>query len=370
MSEKTKNNSKSQSNTKSVMEQLLEKYSGVKAGFYVGDKVKGKILRIEENRVILDIGGKSEGMVAEKAFKEAENYIKTLKEGDEIEAMVIVPETREGYTILSFRKAVYDAIWKRLEELEKGTDTIFVEVKGVSPSGVTVFVEGLTGFIPRSQLGKAALENLESLPGERIEVAVIDADRTNDKVILSEKEVSEAEEMALAKKAVEDIKEGDIFEGTVESIYDFGCFVKVEKMVKKSEAVLEGLVHISELSWEKVRKTEDSVKTGDKVKVKVIGKTKGKLAFSIKQAQDDPWMKIEKYKKDEKVKGRVVKITDFGVFVALESGVEGLIHMTKIPPNINFEKGQEINVTIEEVDKENRKIALGLVLTSKPVGYK
>lgn len=352
------------------MEKLLEKYSDVKVGYSVGDKIKGKIIQIEDDRVLVDIGGKSEGIVAEKAFKEAENYIKTLKVGDEVEAMVIVPETRDGYTILSFRKAVYDAIWKRLEDLEKGTDTIFVEVKGVTPAGVTVFVEGLTGFIPRSQLGKAALENLESLPGEKVEVTVIDSDRSSDKVILSEKEVSEAQEMALIKKAVENIKEGEVFDGIVESVYDFGCFVKVDKKVGKENTELEGLVHISELSWEKIRRTEELVKPGDKVKVKVIGKTKGKLAFSVKQAQDDPWKKVEKFKKDEKIKGKVVKITDFGVFVELEPGIEGLVHMTKIPPNVSFEKGQEINVTIEEIDVENRKIGLSLVLTSKPLGYK
>lgn len=352
------------------MEKLLEKYSDVKVGYSVGDKIKGKIIQIEDDRVLVDIGGKSEGIVAEKAFKEAENYIKTLKVGDEVEAMVIVPETRDGYTILSFRKAVYDAIWKRLEDLEKGTDTIFVEVKGVTPAGVTVFVEGLTGFIPRSQLGKAALENLESLPGEKVEVTVIDSDRSSDKVILSEKEVSEAQEMALIKKAVENIKEGEVFDGIVESVYDFGCFVKVDKKVGKENTELEGLVHISELSWEKIRRTEELVKPGDKVKVKMIGKTKGKLAFSVKQAQDDPWKKVEKFKKDEKIKGKVVKITDFGVFVELEPGIEGLVHMTKIPPNVSFEKGQEINVTIEEIDVENRKIGLSLVLTSKPLGYK
>ena len=359
----------------SVMESLLSKYeTGIKS-FTQGQKIKGTVLEITPKRVVVDIGGKSEGMVAEKAFKEAENYIKTLKVGDEIEASVIIPETRDGFTILSFRAAKYNILWKKLLDAEESGEPIRVEGKQVSPSGITVDVEGLTGFIPKSQLGREISQNIQSLEGKRFDAVVIDADRENNKVILSEKEISEAEELALVRKAIEEIKEGSIFDGTVTNIYDFGCFVKIEAEVgkgkNKEDVPLEGLVHISEISWDKVRQIDDAISPGDKVKVKIIGKSKGRLAMSIKHAQSDPWDDVEKrYKKEKRVKGTVLRMSDFGVFILLEPGIEGLVHMTKIPPGKRFEKGEEVNVYIEEVDKENRKVSLGLVLTAKPLGYK
>jgi small subunit ribosomal protein S1 len=134
---------------------------------------------------------------------------------------------------------------------------------------------------------------------------------------------------------------------------------------------LEGLVHISELSWDKIGKPEEIVSVGDNVKVKVIGKKNGKLALSIKQTQKDPWEEAEKrYPKDKKVEGKVVRVSDFGMFVSLEPGVEGLVHITKIPPTKKFEVGDDVNVVIEEIDSKAKKLSLGLVLTAKPVGYK
>ncbi len=163
-----------------------------------------------------------------------------------------------------------------------------------------------------------------------------------------------------------------MFDGKVVTLADFGRFVQIKIAIKKGTKIaVEGLVHISEMSWEKVRRPSNMVSEGDKVKVKVIGTDRGKLALSMKQAQDDPWTKVaKKYKKDAKVKGEVVKLSDFGVFVKLEPGVEGLIHMTKIPPGKRLNVGDSVNVYVEEVDPKARKISLGLVLTAKPVGYR
>lgn len=367
-----KASSKIQSSESSVMEDLLNKYSKSFKSFSKGEKITGTVVEITSNRVIVDIGGKSEGLVAEKAFKEAEEYIRTLKVGDTVDAAVIVPETRDGFTILSFRKAKYDTLWETLMKSREDGLPISVEAKSVSNSGISVEVKGISGFIPNSQLGRDALEDSQNLVGRKFAAVVIDVDRDSNKVILSEKEVSEKDELALARRTIEEIEEGEVFEGEVASIYDFGCFVKIEKKTREGEIVpLEGLVHISELSWEKTKRSDDVVSVGDKVSVKVIGKTKGKLALSIKQATENPWEKIEeKYPKDKKATGEVTRQSDFGVFVALEPGVEGLIHMTKIPPATTYERGQKIDVYIEEVDKESKKISLGIVLTAKPLGYK
>ena len=173
---------------------------------------------------------------------------------------------------------------------------------------------------------------------------------------------------------MKNVKEGEIFDGVVSTVYDFGCFVKIEVPVSKKnkgKVPLEGLVHVSELAWEKVADPNDVVKEGDKVKVKVVGKKNEKLAFSMKQTGKDPWdSAVERYEKDAKVKGKVMKLTDFGVFVQLEPGLEGLVHMTKIPPGKKLGRGDEVQVYVEDVDRENKRISLGLVLTEKPVGYK
>lgn len=355
-----------------TMEELLAQAGSPFKSANRGQTVKGKITAITKKNVMVDIGGKSEGMVAERAFAEAKDFIKTLKVGDEINARVLIPETPDGFVILSLRAASHDATWRKINESQKTGEAIYVTGKSVNPSGVIVDVEDLEGFIPASLLGRKAASNTQSLIGKRFQAVVVEAVRGDNKVVLSEKQVSEAGEIQLAKDAISKVKNGEIYEGVVTKIYAFGCFVKIKIKVKKDkEVAVEGLVHISELSWEKISQPEDEVSEGDKVKVKVIGKEEGKLSFSIKQAKTDPWEEIgKKYKKDSKFSGKVVKLSDYGVFIKLEPGVEGLIHMTKIPPGEKLEQGKEVKVYVEEIDSKNRKLSLGLVLTKKPVGYK
>jgi small subunit ribosomal protein S1 len=353
------------------MEELLAKYGGTPKGLSVGQRVKGKVTEKTSSRLLLNIGAKTEGVVAEKAFDEARSFIKDLEIGDEVEAEVIIPETPEGFSILSLRRSSQNAIWKKLEKAKKDKKAVVVLGKAVNPSGVVVEVMGMNGFIPGSQIGKEALKDTSNLIGKNFKAQVIELNKSSNKVVLSEKAVSEAEDIKLIKEATEKIIEGKVYDGVVTTVSDFGCFVRIEEKVGKKTVGVEGLVHISELSWEKIDKTKDFVKEGEKVKVKVIGKRNGRLSLSIKHAQKDPWEDVEKkYKKDKKVKGKVVRVSDFGVFVQLEPGVEGLIHLTKIPPGKKYERGQEVNCYIEEVDVNSRKISLGLVLTAKPVGYK
>jgi 4-hydroxy-3-methylbut-2-enyl diphosphate reductase len=357
------------------MEDLMNTYGGGVKGLEVGDKVKAKVTLIEKDSVILDIGGKTEGLVAGKAYKLAEDFIKTLKVGDEVEGVVLVPESREGYTILSLKQAAAKVVWDKIEKAYRSKSAVEVVGKSVNQAGVLVDVYGVTGFIPTSQLGKEVSKNLQGLVGTRFEALVIDFDKDLNKVVLSEKEVSEAEEIEKTLKAIKSIKEGDVFDGEVTAVYDFGCFVKIRLPIgsgkSKDEIPVEGLVHISEISYGKVDRVDEVVEIGQKVKVKVIGKDERKLALSIKRVLEDPWIKAEeKYPKDSKVTGKVVKIADFGVFVALEPGVEGLIHRTKIPPAKRFEIGDEINLVVEEIDAKEKKLSLGLILTEKPIGYK
>jgi small subunit ribosomal protein S1 len=358
---------------KSVMEALMDKIDSKSVGLSVADKVSGKVIRIEKHRVVIDIGGKSEGIVAEKAFREAEDFIKTLEAGDKVQATVLVPETPDGFTILSLRHAARDAAWKKLEEAEKKGEPVVVQGRNLTSAGIIVDVFGMTGFIPNSQLGREVSKDKDGLVNDVFKVKIIDLARDENKIVLSEKEISEAEDIRLAKEAMDKVKIGEQFKGEVTTIYDFGCFVKIKVDLgkKKGKVPIEGLVHISELSWGKVDNPHNIVKEGDKVDVAVIDKKDNKLALSIKETTKDPWEGVErKYKKDKKVKGRVVKMSDFGAFIQLEPGVEGLLHMTKIPPGRELSEGDDVEVYIEEVDEKARRISLGLVLMRKPVGYK
>lgn len=362
---------KNKTSEPSTMEDLLSSYGGSFSGIAVGTKVKGIVTGKSKGKLVVDIGAKSEGLVAERAYKEAEDYIKTLSIGDEIEGNVLVSETSDGYTILSLRHSAQNAIWNLIETAKNNLTPVEVEVKGVVPSGLTVYYNGLTGFIPATQLGRETSKNLQGLIGKRIKAVIIDFDREVKKIILSEKEVSEKEELADIRLAMKDLKEGEVFEGEVTTIYDFGCFVKIEVGEDKNKIPLEGLVHVSELEWNKVDNPSDVVSVGDKVKVKLIGRRNNKLAFSIRQTMEDPWMKVlDKYKKENEYKGKVTKVSDFGVFVALEPGVEGLIHITKIPPDRKLIRGDQVMVYVEDVDEQEKRLSLGLVLTAKPVGYK
>lgn len=339
--------------------------------FTKGQRVNAVVLSITGTSVLLDIGGKSEGIIKGKGYLDAKEFISTLKVGDRVMATILVPESRDGTIILALKDAMKDIAWDKLLKDKETGEAVPVLGKGVSAPGFVVDVEGIEGFIPMSQLGTEIAQNAQSLVGKYFKARVMEVDKVNNKLVLSEKEISEAGDIALSKKAQESIKEGEVYDGVVTTVASFGAFVKIEVPVKKEKAHVEGLVHVSEISYRKVNLPSDVLKVGDKVKVRVLAARDGKLALSIKQAQKDPWSEVEgKYKLESKVSGKVVRISDFGVFVELEPGVEGLIHITKIPPTHKINVGDEVKCIIEEINIKDKRIALGLVLTSVPVGYK
>ena len=210
------------------------------------------------------------------------------------------------------------------------------------------------------------------------EAKLIEVDQEKTRLILSEKQVSEPELIEEQEKLLKQIKNGEIFDGEVTGVMSFGLFVKIQLDDKKNDQKnnkidLEGLVHISEISWEKVEDPSKFYKSKDKVKVKVLtlDKKSNKLNFSIKQLKDDPWKEIKKkYPIDKKVKGEVIRMAPFGIFVNLDKGVEGLIHISRVPAEKSIKEGDKLDCFIESIDTENRKMSLGLVLKAKPVGYK
>jgi len=356
------------------MKDLLVSYGARSSFLEKGQQVEGTIVEITPKAVYVDIGTKSEGVVAEKAYQQARSYIQKLSKGEKVTATVLVPETRDGYTILSFRKSFQKFAWEKLETAERTNKPIKVTAKASSPSGVIVDIEGITGFIPSSHLSKALSKRVKEIVGESFEAVIIELGRDTNRLVLSEKFVSEKDELEKILKSFKKIEKGKVYTGKVTTITDFGCFVEIN--VTDQEKI-EGLVHISELSWEKVKHPSEIVNIGEEVKVYVIDKedpsknSYSKLYLSIKQASADPWLTVEdRYVTEQKVKGKITRKSEYGMFVELEPGIEGLLHVTKIPPGENLAVGDEREFYIEEVDGKEKRISLDLILTLVPVGYK
>jgi ribosomal protein S1 len=359
------------------MEELL-KATGYKLhGFKRGEKVSGKVTEVTNRTVYVDIGGKTEAVVSEQEFELAKDYFKALKIGDKVEGIVLVTENDAGQVILSLRRAAIDSKWGVLEQAITDESELTVRVKETTKGGLLVDLDGVYGFIPTSQMGHDLESNSSSAVGKSLRVKVVEIDRSQNRLVLSEKAVSEAEEIESRKIALSIVKIGGEYLATVVGVVPFGVFAEIEEVKgtgKNKEIVkLEGLIHISELSWEKIDEVSKVVKVGDKIQVQVIGvdEENGKLALSVKRLSGDPWLVVtQKYKVDTKHSGVVAKIAPYGVLVKMEKGIEGLIHASKMPPEVTFTEGQKIDVFVESVDLEKRRLSLGVVLSTKPVGYK
>jgi small subunit ribosomal protein S1 len=364
------------------MEELLAQTGYKLKGFKRGEKVSGKVVEVTTKTVYIDIGGKAEAVVSEMEYELARDYFRSLKPGDVVEGVVLISENDAGQVILSLRKAAIDTMWTTLEQSLAEDKEVTARVKDVTKGGLLVDVDGIYGFIPSSQLGKEAEGNPGALSGKSLKVKVIEADRPNNRLVLSERAVSEASEIQEKKLALSAVKMGGEYEAVVVGVVPFGVFAEIiigseGKKSKKAEEhepiKLEGLIHISELSWEKVDDVNKEVKVGDRMQVQVIGmdEENGKLALSAKRLSEDPWGIVEKkYKTDTKHDGVVTKVAPYGVLVRLEKGIEGLIHASKMPAEAGFAEGQKVEVFVESVDLEKRRLSLGVVLTTKPVGYK
>lgn len=354
----------------STMEELLALTGYKPKGFKRGETVTGKVTQVGNRMVLVDIGGKTEAAVSDKEWELSREYLRAIKVGDEVTGIVMVPESDAGQVILSLRRAAADSKWKKFEEALDDGSTIMVRGKEVTKGGLLVEAEGVFGFVPSSQLSHEAEENVGSFVGKTFSVKVIEVDRLQNRLVLSERAVSEAEEIEQRKKALSGVKMGEEYKGIVVGMVPFGAFVEID--LKKGDK-LEGLVHISEMSWEKVDDVGKLIKEGDKVSVQVIGidEESGKLALSIKRLSGDPWAIVaKKYLMESKHEGVVTKIAPYGILVRMERGIEGLIHASKMPVDMSFKEGDKVEVFVESVDLEKRRLSLGVVLSAKPVGYK
>jgi len=366
------------STKKITMEELLKANADKLVIPQKGDTVTGVIVEKNKKNLVIDLGAKTEAYVADKEFEFASDFIDELKVGDEVKGIVVSTDYDNGQVLLSLKGAASDAKWEYFEEaLDKDLD---LEAKGIelNRGGLIVLVNGVRGFVPSSQFGRQYMGKISSLKGEAFKVKAIEVDREKNRLIFSERHVSEAKELAQKDLAVENVQEGAIYEGIVSGVMHFGLFVTVEVPVKDedkkdSTGYIEGLIHISEISWEKVNHPKDYHKVGDKVKVKVLGidERTNKLNLSIKQLGEDPWNNlVERYAAGTTFTGKVTRIEAFGVFVNVEKGVDGLIHSTKLDPSKELKVGDEVTVNVENVVPEQRRMSLSIVQTDLPITYK
>ncbi|MBC7746362.1 S1 RNA-binding domain-containing protein [Pedobacter sp.] len=328
-----------------------------------GEVVDGVVLTVHKHEVLIDLGPLGVGMVPRREI----GYGRNLVEGDTVTASVVEQELDNGYSLLSLRKAAKDRGWDEVQRIVDGGETIEVTAYDANRGGMLIELEGVRGFLPVSQLSAEhyprvggadkdeILQRLNGLVGKAIKVRVLDVDRKANKLIFSEKE---AIKEGLSER-FEKLKVGDTVSGVVTGVVDFGAFVNVEG--------IEGLVHISEISWERVNNPGDYVKVGDQIEAKIIAIDKDRLSLSLKQLQEDPWMKeVEQFKKGDAVDGTVTRITPFGAFVQISPSVEALVHVSELgegtdaDPEKVFKLNERKAFRVLDIDKDNRKISLSL----------
>jgi ribosomal protein S1 len=352
-----------------TMEDLLAQTDYQIKGLKRGEEVTGKVVNITPKAVYFDIGAKMEGIVANREYEAAKDYIKKLAVGQEISIRVKSPETDSGQILLSLRQASQESVWKNIKKASENDETLEVKGREINRAGLLVDYQGLYGFIPNSQFSVKLMPQLKQLIGKTLKVKVLEFDRDQKRLVLSERLISEADKIKKITQIMKKVKLDQEYQGTVSAIPPFGLFVSIK--VGKTE--VDGLVHISEISWDKVENLEKMFKVGDEVKIKVIGidPKENRLALSIKQLTKDPWLeKAKKYPVDKHVKGKVARLAAYGAFVEVEPGLEGLIHISKIPAETKIDVGDKVDCFVEAIEEDKRRLALGLVLKEKPIGYK
>lgn len=357
----------------SSMEELLSKTGYVIKGLKKGDIVEGVVTKVSSREILIDIKGKSEGVVIDRELDVYKEMLLGLKVGDAVVAQVIVPENDRGQSVLSLRKFITERRWDVLKDAKESGTFVDVIVREAVRGGVLVEYNGIRGYIPQSQLDAQIVKQLDKLSGRTISVKVVEVDKDTNRLVFSQRAVAEAEAFAKQKPYIQDLEEDTTVEATIASVVPFGAFAKFVVSNDDGDHEVEGLIHVSEIAWEKVEDPHLYVKEGDTVKVKVIGvdKESGKVTLSIKQLLPDPWEDVlDIFQKDSQVKGTVSKVTPIGIFVTLLPGVEGLIHISKIAPGEEPKEGDEIACIVEDVQPEKRKISLSMALTEKPIGYR
>ncbi len=345
----------------SMMGEMLQLYEDSLKDLEEGEIVRGRVLKIDDKEVTVDVGFKSEGVIPVEEFPDLEG----VKVGDEIEVFLEKTENQDGLVVLSKQRADFVKVWDRVKTAADQGQLVEGKLVRKIKGGVVVDLYGVEAFLPGSQIALRQVQNVDSLIGQGMEFKIIKLNKRRRNIVVSRRAVLEEHRAKQKSEIIQELAKDQIREGVVKNITDFGAFVDL--------GGIDGLLHITDMSWGRVSHPSELVSIGERVKVKVLSfdPEKERISLGMKQLTPYPWEDVDKrYQVAQKVKGKVVSITDYGAFVELEKGIEGLIHISEMSwtrhvrhPSKVVAIGDQIEAVILKIDKENEKISLGLKQT-------
>jgi small subunit ribosomal protein S1 len=340
--------------------QIVPNYDATFREIEEGEVVTGHVVRIDKDEVLVDIGYKSEGVIPanELSIRKAVDPAEEVHLGEEVDAIVLTKEDQDGRLIMSKKRARFEKAWRRIEAAAESGDPVEGTVIEVVKGGLIIDL-GVRGFLPASLVDIRRVPNLDEYMGTKIETKVIELNRSRNNVVLSRRAVLEEERKEVRQQILDRLQPGLVVEGQISNIVDFGAFVDLDG--------IDGLIHISELSWSHVNHPSEILSIGDTVKVKVldIDRDRQRISLGLKQTQEDPWQRIvDTYNVGDELEGKVTKVVTFGAFVEILDGVEGLVHISELAPHHVenpreiVQPGDEIRIKILEIDSERRRLSL------------
>jgi small subunit ribosomal protein S1 len=342
--------------------ELIPDYESTFPTINEGEVVHGTVVRVDKDEVLVDIGYKSEGVipVSELSIRRSVNPEDEVGIGEEIDALVLTKEDAEGRLILSKKRARFELAWKTIERKAETGEAIDGRVIEVVKGGLILDL-GVRGFLPASLVDIRRVQDLDEFLGQTLRCKVIELNRSRNNVVLSRRAVLEDERKEMRQAILDRLQPGDVVEGQISNIVDFGAFVDLDGM--------DGLIHISEISWSHVNHPSEVLEIGQNVSVKVldIDRERQRISLGLKQTQSDPWQQvIDTYDQGDVVEGRVTKVVTFGAFIEVVPGVEGLVHISELAqhhvenPREVVSQGQQVRVQILEIDGERRRLSLSM----------
>ncbi len=342
--------------------QIVPNYDATLTPFSEGDVVTGNVVRIDADEVLVDIGYKSEGVIPanELSIRKSVDPSDEVEMGEEVDALVLTKEDQDGRLILSKKRARFEKAWRRIEAAAESGEPVIGTVIEVVKGGLIIDL-GVRGFLPASLVDIRRVPNLDEYMSTEIECKVIELNRSRNNVVLSRRAVLEEERKEQRQEILDRLEPGLIVEGQISNIVDFGAFVDLNG--------IDGLIHISELSWSHVNHPSEVLAIGDTVNVKVldIDRDRQRISLGLKQTQEDPWQRVvDTYNPGDELAGTVTKVVTFGAFVEILDGVEGLVHISELAPHHVesprdiIEPGDEVRVKILEIDSERRRLSLSI----------
>lgn len=341
---------------------IVPNYEATITPFKEGDVVTGKVVRIDHDEVLVDIGYKSEGVIPahELSIRKSVAPSDEVELGEEVDALVLIKEDQDGRLIMSKKRARFEKAWRRIEAAAESGEAVEGNVIEVVKGGLILDL-GIRGFLPASLVDIRRVANLDEFMGTTIECRVIELNRQRNNVVLSRRAVLEEERKEQRQEILDRLHPGDVVEGQISNIVDFGAFVDL--------AGIDGLIHISELSWSHVNHPSELLSIGETVQVKVldIDRERQRISLGLKQTQEDPWQRVvDTYNVGDELEGAVTKVVTFGAFVEILDGVEGLVHISELAghhvesPREVVAPGDTVKVKILEIDDERRRLSLSV----------